>query len=132
MAEETEQKESQASADSDEKEDRRERMKQIEEEGPPQDLKDWPDDDLKYETFGGPEGDHSYEEGPEKQLGPSNLRHREDGQVEIDGEEVDDPEEYKGDPIPGGPTDPNASGPDVDNGGDEDDSERESKDDEDS
>ena len=30
--------------------------------------------------------------------------------MEIDGEKVDDPEEYKGDPIPGGPTDPaNAS-----------------------
>ena len=107
MAEETEQKESQASADSNEKEDRRERMKQIEEEGPPKDLKDWPDDDLKYETFGGPEGDHSYEEGPEKKLGPSNLQRREDGGVEIDGEEVDNPDDYKGDPIPGGPTDPN-------------------------
>ena len=26
----------------------------------------------------------------------------------IDGEKVDDPEEYKGEPIPGGPTDPDA------------------------
>jgi hypothetical protein len=34
------------------------------------------------------------------------LRHREDGSVEIEGEEVDDPSEYKGPPIPGGPTDP--------------------------
>jgi hypothetical protein len=90
------------------------------EEDPPKDLKDWPDDENKYETFGGPEGDHGYEEGPEAKLGPSGLRHREDGSVEIDGEEVDDPEEYKGDPIPGGPTDPNATGPDVDNKGDDD------------
>src|SRR5690349_25028655 len=82
MAEDTEQREEpKASTTDEEKDDRRERMKKIEEEGPPQDLKDWPDDDLKYETFGGPEGDHSYEEGPERQLGPSNLRHREDGQV---------------------------------------------------
>jgi hypothetical protein len=36
------------------------------------------------------------------------VRHREDGSVEVAGEEVDDPDEYKGEPIPGGPTDPNA------------------------
>ena len=59
----------------------------------------------------------SYEEGPERKLGPSGLRHHEDGSVSIDGEKVDDPEEYKGDPIPGGPTDPNATGPDVDKNG---------------
>jgi len=87
------------------------------EEDPPKDLKDWPDDDRKYETFGGREGDHGYEEGPEAKLGPSGLRHHEGGAVSIDGEMVDNPEEYKGDPIPGGPTDPNATGPDVDNNG---------------
>jgi len=80
------------------------------EDDPPKDLKDWPDDERKYETFGGGEGDHGYEEGPEKNLGPSGLRHLEDGSVEIDGEKVDNPDEYKGDPIPGGPTDPNAPG----------------------
>jgi hypothetical protein len=37
------------------------------------------------------------------------VRHHEDGSVEVGGEEVDDPDEYKGDPIPGGPTDPKAS-----------------------
>src|SRR3982751_1245939 len=82
---------------------------------PPKDPKDRPDDERKYETFGGPEGDHGYEEGPEAKLGPSGLRHHEDGGVSIDGDKVDDPDEYKGDPIPGGPTDPNATGPDVDN-----------------
>ena len=41
------------------------------------------------------------------------MRHREDGSVEVGGEEVDDPDEFKGEPIPGGPTDPNAeSNPD--------------------
>ena len=75
------------------------------EENPPEKLEDWPDDKAKYETFGGPEGPHSYEEGPEAQLGPSSLRHHKDGKVSIAGEEVDNPEEYKGDPIPGGPTD---------------------------
>jgi hypothetical protein len=85
----------------------KERIKELE-ENPPEKLEDWPDDKAKYETFGGPEGQHSYEEGPEKKLGPSSLRHREDGSVEVAGDEVDNPDEYKGDPIPGGPTDPDS------------------------
>src|SRR5436853_4797583 len=75
------------------------------EENPPEKLEDWPDDKAKYETFGGPEGEHSYEDGPEAQLGPSSLRHHEDGKVTVEGDEVDNPDEYKGEPIPGGPTD---------------------------
>jgi hypothetical protein len=90
-----------------ERESAREKMDEIEED-PPDKLEDWPDDAAKYETFGGAEGDHSYEEGPETKLGPSSLRHHEGGGVTIEGEEVDDPEEYKGEPIPGGPTDPDA------------------------
>jgi hypothetical protein len=90
-----------------EREKARERMDEIEED-PPENLEDWPDDAAKYETFGGPEGDHSYEEGPETKLGPSSLRHHESGAVTIEGEEVEDPDEYKGDPIPGGPTDEDA------------------------
>lgn len=78
------------------------------EKDPPSDLSEWPDGDAKYETFGGGEGDHSYEEGPERKLGPSGVEHHEDGSVTIDGEAVDDPEQFKGDPIPGGPTDPDA------------------------
>jgi hypothetical protein len=90
-----------------EREAARERMDEIEED-PPEDLEDWPDDSAKYETFGGPEGEHSYEEGPETRLGPSSLRHLEDGGVAIEGEEVEDADKYKGPPIPGGPTDPDA------------------------
>jgi hypothetical protein len=79
------------------------------EENPPEKLEDWPDDKAKYETFGGPEeGERTYEDGPEQKLGPSGVRHHEDGSVTVDGEEVDDPDEYKGDPIPGGPTDPDS------------------------
>src|SRR5919198_1477077 len=88
----------------------KEKVKQLEEE-PPEKLEDWPEDEAKYETYGGPEGEHSYDEGPEAKLGPSSLRHHEDGSVSIEGEEVDDPGKYKGEPIPGGPTDPDA--PDV-------------------
>lgn len=69
-------------------------MEQVEQD-PPEKLEDWPSGAGKYKTFGGPEGDHSYEEGPESQLGPSGLRRHEDGSVTIDGEEVDDPDEYK-------------------------------------
>lgn len=93
-------------------EDISDEMKKMEEEGPPENLEDWPDKGpAMYETYGGPEGHHGYDEGVEAKLGPSSVRHKEGGAVEVEGEEVDDPEEYKGDPIPGGPTDPNA--PDI-------------------
>jgi hypothetical protein len=49
---------------------------------------------------------------PERELRPSGVEHHADGSVTIDGEPVDDPERYKGDPLPRGPTDPNALGPD--------------------
>jgi hypothetical protein len=88
-----------------EEEKAKEKVKELEED-PPEKLEDWPDDKAKYETFGGAEGDESYEESVTSKLGPSSLRFKEDGGVEIEGEEVDDPDEYKSDPIPGGPTDP--------------------------
>src|SRR3954469_25063730 len=93
--------------ESDPKQAAREKVRELEDD-PPKNLEDWPDDDAKYETFGGPEGEAGYEEGPTKNLGPSGLVHHDDGSVTIDGEPVADPEQYKGDPIPGGPTDPNA------------------------
>ena len=79
------------------------------EDDPPQNLEDWPDDAAKYKTFGGAEGGSSWDEGPTSELGDSDVRHHDDGSVSVKGEKVDDPEEYKGDPIPGGPTDPNSS-----------------------
>src|SRR3954468_13625497 len=92
-----------------EREQAREKVEELEQGDPPGDLEDWPDDAAKYETFGGPEGEHGYHEGPEEEkLGPSSLRHHEDGKVTIAGDEVDEPDQYKGDPIPGGPTDPDA------------------------
>ena len=90
-----------------EAEEAKEEIKALEDD-PPEKLEDWPDGAAKYETFGGPEGEHSYQEGPESKLGPSGVRHHEDGKVTVDGEEVDDADEYKGEPIPGGPTDPDA------------------------
>jgi hypothetical protein len=86
----------------------REQMDELEEGDPPEDLGDWPGGKAKYQTYGGPEGESGYDEGPTAKLGPSSLRHHEDGSVSIEGEKVDDPEEYKGEPIPGGPSDPDA------------------------
>jgi hypothetical protein len=91
-----------------EKEQAREEIEQLEQD-PPEKLEDWPDGKAKYETFGGKEGEHSYDEGPERQLGPDSVRHYEDGTVTVGGEEADNPDEFKGEPIPGGPTDPDAS-----------------------
>lgn len=85
------------------------KMKELEEsDDVPTNLEDWPDDEAKYVTFGGPEGDHSYEDGPESKLGPSSLERHGDGSVSIEGEKVDNPDEHKADPVPGGPTDPDA------------------------
>lgn len=96
-----------ASEQEKEEEQAKEEMKRIEED-PPDSLEDWPQGKAKYETYGGPEGEHGYHEGPEQKLGPSSVRHHEGGEVSVEGEQVDNPDEYKGDPIPGGPTDPNA------------------------
>ncbi|HEY8770773.1 MAG TPA: hypothetical protein VIM03_09530 [Thermoleophilaceae bacterium] len=79
------------------------------EDDPPQKLEDWPTGKAMYETFGGGDGDHGYHEGPEMNLGPDSLRHFDDGSVEVKGEKVDDAEKYKGEPIPGGPTDPESA-----------------------
>ncbi|HEV2075021.1 MAG TPA: hypothetical protein VGR10_02170 [Thermoleophilaceae bacterium] len=99
--------EGESDAAADEEEQVKQEMEQIEDD-PPRNLDDWPQGKAKYETFGGPEGEHGYHEGPETKLGPSSLRHHEGGDVSIEGEKVDDPEEYKGEPVPGGPTDPNS------------------------
>jgi hypothetical protein len=90
-------------------EQREEAQQEIEEmrENPPEKLEDWPDGKAKYETLGGPEHDTSYDEAAGN-LGPADVRHYEDGSVTVGGEKVDNPEDYKGDPIPGGPTDPDA------------------------
>jgi hypothetical protein len=67
----------------------KEEIQQLEED-PPEKLEDWPDGQAKYETFGGAEGDHSYDEGPEAKLGPDSVRHHEDGSVEVGGEKADE------------------------------------------
>ena len=98
-------------------------MKEVE-ENPPDRLEDWPDGPAKYRTIGGGDANEEWEEGPTKELGPSDLRYHDDGSITIKGEKVDNPDDYKGDPIPGGPTDPEA--PDDPSGLNDDDDEDDS------
>jgi hypothetical protein len=88
-----------------ESEEAKEKIKALEDD-PPEKLEDWPDGRAKYETFGGEEHESTYEESATAKLGEADVRHHEDGSVTVGGEKVDNPEDYKGDPIPGGPTDP--------------------------
>ena len=81
-------------------EEAKEELHSLEEGDPPDDLEEWPSGRAKYLTYGGPEGTAGYDEGPTAKLGPSSLEHHEDGSVTIEGEEVDDPEEYKSDEGP--------------------------------
>src|SRR3954452_6241468 len=94
-----------AKADEEEFEKAKEQMRELEEGDPPEKLEDWPDGKAKYETYGGPDPQSSYDEGLTSKLGPAALPYQEDGSIEIEGEKVDTPEDYKGEPIPGGPTD---------------------------
>jgi hypothetical protein len=89
-----------------EKEEARKEVEALEDD-PPQDLSDWPTGKAKYETLGGADSESGYDDSATANLGPSDVRHYEDGTVEVGGEKVDNPEDYKGEPIPGGPTDPN-------------------------
>lgn len=104
---ETEQDDAHAKAqEAEEKHERaKEKMEELE-QNPPENLEDWPDDEAKYETFGG--GESNYDEQHEEALGEADVRHHEDGKVEVKGEEAENPGDYKGEPIPGGPTDPDA------------------------
>src|SRR5215208_3670022 len=99
---------SKAQAEEEEVKEAKRVMEELEEGDPPEKLEDWPGGKAKYQTYGGPEGESGYDEGETAKLGPSSLRHHPDGKVSIEGEEVDNPEEYKGEPIPGGPSDPDA------------------------
>ncbi|HEV3228794.1 MAG TPA: hypothetical protein VGY97_04910 [Solirubrobacteraceae bacterium] len=72
----------------------------------PHDPRDWPTGKAKFLTFGS-DSDEPYGEGPTAMIGPAGLEHHEDGSVSVGGKLVDNPQDYKGKPIPGGPTDPN-------------------------
>jgi hypothetical protein len=98
----------QQTEDKNDQEAAREEMRKLEEaDEVPSDPGEWPDGKAKFLTYAN-DSDEPFGEGPTAKLGPGSVEHHEDGSVTINGEEVDDPDAYKGDPIPGGPTDPNA------------------------
>ena len=82
----------------------KEEMSRLEEGEPPEKLEDWPDGRAKYLTYGGAEGTDGYDEGPTAKLGPSSLEHHEDGSVSIEGEKVDNPDDYKGERLADAPS----------------------------
>lgn len=71
----------------------------------PSDPKDYPDGPAKYLTIDA-DGEDPYGEGITGKLGPASVEHHEDGSVTVGGEPVDNPDDFKGEPLPGGPTDP--------------------------
>jgi hypothetical protein len=83
-----------------ESEQAKEEIKKLEEGDLPDDIDGWPSGPAKYETFG--LDDDKYGEGATAKLGPADLKRHADGSVEIDGELVDNPDDYKGEPIAGG------------------------------
>jgi hypothetical protein len=83
-----------------ESEQAKEKMRELEEGDLPETLDDWPSGPAKYETFG--LDDDAYGSGATEKLGPPHLERHKDGSVSIDGEKVDNPDDYKGEPIAGG------------------------------
>src|SRR5205085_1748801 len=81
-------------------------MRELEAGDAPTTLEGWPSGPAKFLTYGN-EDDGPYGVGLTAKLGPSDLRRHADGSVSIGGEKVDNPEDYRGEPLPGGPTDPN-------------------------
>lgn len=87
-----------------ETEEAKEEIEALENGDLPSDLSEWPSGPAKYETFGS--DDDAYGEGATAKLGPANLARHSDGSITIDGQKVDNPDDYKGEPIKGGlPTD---------------------------
>ena len=84
-----------------------EEMEKLEAGDAPTDLKDWPSGPAKYLTYGN-EDNEVYGEGVTAKLGPANLKRFDDGSITIDDKKVDNPDDYKGEPLAGGPTDSNA------------------------
>ena len=87
-----------------ENENAAEEMRALEGGDAPTKLSDWPSGPAKYLTYGN-DDDEVYGSGVTAKLGPANLERFNDGSITIDGEKVDNPDDYKGEPIVGGPTD---------------------------
>jgi hypothetical protein len=76
---------------------REELRKFAEQEKLPSDPREWPGGKGKFVTFA--EGDDKpYGEGDTAKIGPQVIYH-DDGSATVDGKKVDNPEDYKGEPI---------------------------------
>lgn len=90
-----------------ENEDAAKVMHELEASDLPTDLGDWPSGPAKYLTFGNEENE-VYGEGVTEKLGPANLKRFDDGSITIDDRKVENPDDYRGEPLVGGPTDSKA------------------------
>jgi len=95
-----------AQAKAGERELAQDEMVELEAGDVPTEREGWPSGPAQYLTYGSE--DDQYGTGATAKLGPADVRHYADGSVSIAGEKVDNPEDYKGEPLAGGPTDPNA------------------------
>ena len=87
-----------------EREQAKDEIEKLEQGDLPGDISEWPGGPAKYETFG--MDDDAYGDGATGKLGPANLERHRDGSISIDGKKVENPDDYKGEPIAGGlPTD---------------------------
>jgi hypothetical protein len=83
-----------------------EEMRVLEAGDVPTEREGWPGGPAQYLTYGSE--DDQYGTGVTAKLGPADVRHYADGSVSVAGEMVDNPRDYKGEPLIGGPTDPGA------------------------
>ena len=93
-----------AQGKADERELAQEEMQTLEAGNVPTEHDGWPSGPAQYLTYGS--GDDQYGTGVTAKLGPADVRHYADGSVSVGGEMVDNPGDFKGEPLIGGPTDP--------------------------
>jgi len=95
-----------AQGKADERELAQDEMRDLEAGEAPTEREGWPSGPAQYLTYGSE--DDQYGTGVTAKLGPADVRHYADGSVSVGGQIVDDPGDYKGEPLIGGPTDPGA------------------------
>jgi hypothetical protein len=80
-----------------------EEMRTLEAGDAPTTLAGWPSGPAQYLTYGSE--DNQYGTGVTAKLGPPDVRHYADGSVSIGGRMVDNPDDYKGEPLDSSPSD---------------------------
>ena len=96
-----------AQAKAGEREQAQDEMRALEGGDAPTEREGWPSGPARNLTYGSE--DDQYGTGVTAKLGPADVRHYADGSVSVGGEMVDNPGDFKGEPLPGGPTDTGAA-----------------------